>query len=118
MWFYIIIIYAYIYIYLNRGKSMRQYENEEILLHTSEFFKALSDYSRLKIVSSLLNNELCVSDICKKVEMSQTAVSYQLKLLRQMHLVKYRRSGQNVFYSIDDQHVYDIITKAIDHIKE
>ena len=50
--------------------------------------------------------------------MSQTAVSYQLKLLRQMHLVKYRRSGQNVFYSIDDQHVYDIITKAIDHIKE
>ena len=75
MWFYITIIYVYIRIYLNRGIIMRQYENEEILLHTSEFFKALSDYSRLKIVSSLLNNELCVSDICKKVGMSQTAAS-------------------------------------------
>ena len=97
---------------------MAKYDKDELLLRTSEFFKALSDYSRMKIVYALIKNELCVNDIVKEVDMSQTAVSYQLKLLRQMHLVKYRRSGQNVFYSIDDHHVYDIITKAIDHIKE
>ena len=97
---------------------MKKFDQDELILRTAEFYKALSDYSRFKIVYVLMSGEKCVSEIVEEVNMSQTAVSYQLKLLRQMHLVKYRRSGQNVFYSIDDQHVYDIITKAIDHIKE
>ena len=58
------------------------------------------------------------TDIEKIVEMSQTAVSYQLKILRQAHLVKYRRVGQNVYYSIDDEHVKDIVNLTITHIEE
>ena len=97
---------------------MPKYDQDELLLRLSEFFKALSDYSRMKIIYELLNGELCVNDIVKKVNMTQTAVSYQLKLLRQMHLVKYRRSGQKVLYSIDDEHVHQIINISIDHIEE
>ncbi|MDD7735874.1 MAG: metalloregulator ArsR/SmtB family transcription factor [Bacilli bacterium] len=97
---------------------MAKYDQDELLLRVSEFFKALSDYSRMKIVYALLNGELCVNDIVKEVNMTQTAVSYQLKLLRQLHLVKYRRVGQNVFYSIDDEHVHNIIKMSIDHIEE
>ena len=97
---------------------MAKYDKDELLLRTSEFFKALSDYSRMKIVYVLLKNELCVNDIVKEVDMSQTAVSYQLKLLRQMHLVKYRRDGQNIYYSIDDDHVYQVIQMSIAHIEE
>ena len=97
---------------------MTKYDHDELLLRVSEFFKALSDYSRMKIVYALLNGELCVNDIVKEVNMTQTAVSYQLKLLRQLHLVKYRRVGQNVFYSIDDEHVHNIIKMSIDHIEE
>ena len=67
---------------------MTKYDQDELLLRVSEFFKALSDYSRMKIVYALLNGELCVNDIVKEVNMTQTAVSYQLKLLRQLHLVK------------------------------
>ena len=97
---------------------MTKYDQDELLLRVSEFFKALSDYSRMKIVYALLNGELCVNDIVKEVNMTQTAVSYQLKLLRQLHLVKHRRVGQNVFYSIDDEHVHNIIKTSIDHIEE
>ena len=90
--------------------------NEELILRTAEFYKALSDYSRFKIVYCLLNGEKRVSEIMVEVNMSQTAVSYQLKLLRQMRLVKYRREGQSKYYSIDDQHVQDIINLTIDHM--
>ncbi len=97
---------------------MKKYDQDELLLRVAEFFKALSDYSRMKIIYALLKGELCVNDITKEVNMTQTAVSYQLKLLRQMHLVKYRRVGQNVYYSIDDHHVFDIIKMSIEHLEE
>lgn len=97
---------------------MRYNDKDELLLRTSEFYKVLSDYSRLKIVHSLLEGEKCVSDIEKEVDMSQTAVSYQLKTLRQVHLVKYVRRGQNIYYSIDDNHVKEIIDLTIIHINE
>ncbi len=106
-----------IYAYLG-GKYMPKYEKDELLLRVSEFYKSLSDYTRFKIVYALLEGEMCVGDIEKKVEMSQTAVSYQLKILRQSHLVKYRRVGQNVYYSIDDDHVKDIVNLTIEHIEE
>ena len=97
---------------------MPKFEKDEMLLRVSEFYKCLSDYTRFKIVYALLDGELCVGDIEKIVEMSQTAVSYQLKILRQAHLVKYRRVGQNVYYSIDDEHVKDIVNLTITHIEE
>lgn len=95
---------------------MKKIDQDELIIRTAEFYKALSDYSRFKIVYVLLSGEKCVREIVEQVNMSQTAVSYQLKLLRQMHLVKHRRSGQNIFYSIDDQHVYDIINLTFEHI--
>lgn len=91
-------------------------EKEELLLTTAEFYKALSDYSRFKIVYCLLNEEKCVTKIMSEVNMTQTAVSYQLKVLRQMRLVKYRRQGQSKYYSIDDKHVQDIINLTLDHM--
>ena len=95
---------------------MIEFDQDELVLRTAEFYKALSDFSRFKIVYSLMDGEKCVSEIIEKVNMSQTAVSYQLKLLRQMRLVKYRRQGQNIFYSIDDEHVFDIIKLTFEHI--
>ncbi len=95
---------------------MKMIDQDELLLRTAEFYKALSDYSRFKIVYCLLDKEKCVSEIIDDVNMSQTAVSYQLKLLRQMRLVKYRRQGKNKFYSIDDQHVHDIINLTLNHM--
>lgn len=95
---------------------MVEFDQDELVLRTAEFYKALSDFSRFKIVYSLMDGEKCVSEIIEKVNMSQTAVSYQLKLLRQMRLVKYRRQGQNIFYSIDDEHVFDIIKLTFEHI--
>ena len=97
---------------------MKKMSQDELLLLASEFYKALSDYTRFKIIYCLLNGERCVSDIEKEVNMSQTAVSYQLKLLRTAHLVKYRRSGQNVYYSIDDDHIKEIVDTTIEHILE
>ena len=97
---------------------MANFEQDELLLRASEFYKILSDYTRFKIVYALLDGPLCVSDIEKKVNMSQTAVSYQLKLLRTAHLVKYKRNGQNVIYSIDDHHIAEIINLTIEHITE
>lgn len=93
-------------------------KKEMLELRTSEFFKCLSDYSRFKIINALIDGELCVSDITEKVNMTQTAVSYQLKLLRSNHLVKYRREGQNIYYSIDDEHIKQIILIAYEHLME
>ncbi len=97
---------------------MNKTYDEKLLLEVSEFYKVLSDYTRLKIVYLLSEGEMCVSEIEAAIGMSQTAVSYQLKMLRQSHLVKYYRKGQNVYYSIDDEHVRQIINKTIEHIEE
>ena len=93
-------------------------DKDELLLRVSEFYKALSDFTRFKIVYALLDGEKNVNEIEKVVNMSQTAVSYQLKTLRQSRLVKYERRGQNVYYSIDDEHIKEVVSISLDHIKE
>lgn len=110
--------YANMRNYAYKGDCMKNLEKDELLLRASEFYKAMADFTRFKIIYALLNGERCVSDIESEVNMSQTAVSYQLKILRQAHLVKYRRSGQNVFYSIDDHHIKEIVDATIEHVKE
>jgi len=82
----------------------------------SEWFKILGDETRLKIVLSLMEKEICVCEICTAVELSQSAVSHQLKTLRNANLVKNRRDGKMVYYSIDDDHVSIIIKQALVHI--
>jgi len=89
---------------------------ENDIYELSEFFKNLSDFSRVKIITSLLKGEKCVQDIARDVEMSQTAVSYQLRILRHAKLVKTRRDGKMVFYEIVDDHVLKILEIAIEHI--
>lgn len=90
--------------------------SEDMVYMVTEFFKTMSDPTRMKIICALINDELCVQDISEAVGMSQTAVSYQLRILRGARLVKFRREKQMVYYSIDDDHVKDIINTSIEHL--
>lgn len=84
----------------------------------SNFFKVFSEPTRLKILFTILEKELCVHDITTIVGMEQSAVSHQLKFLRQAKLVKANRHGRNVFYQLDDDHVHKILTMGLTHLKE
>ena len=83
----------------------------------ASFFKVLGDETRVRIICALAEGEMCVSDISEILNVSQSAVSHQLKLLKIEGHVKSRRDGKNIYYSIDDEHVLDIIEKAISHIR-
>lgn len=80
------------------------------------FFKVLGDPTRMKLILALLNGPLCVNDLTNKLNMEQSAISHQLKLLKKARVLKSIKKGKNVFYSFDDQHVEDIISIAIDHL--
>jgi DNA-binding transcriptional ArsR family regulator len=82
----------------------------------AETFKALSDPSRVRIVSLLADAELCVCDLAAALEMSQSAVSHQLRTLRDMRLVRRRRDGRQIFYTLDDDHVADLFRRSLDHV--
>ena len=84
----------------------------------AELFKGFADPTRVRILWQLRNGELCVGDIAKAVELSQSAVSHQLRMLKQMHLIKYRRDGKNILYSLDDDHVHTILQTGLDHVLE
>ena len=84
----------------------------------ADFFKVFGDPTRIKILHALSLGELCVCDIAALLEMTQSAVSHQLRVLRQTKLVKLRRSGRTVYYSLDDSHIGDIIDKGLSHIHE
>jgi DNA-binding transcriptional ArsR family regulator len=82
----------------------------------AETFKALSDPTRVRIISILAHAELCVHDIAATLEMSHSAISHQLRTLRDLRLVKFRRQGRNIYYSLDDQHIQDLFRQGLDHI--
>ena len=84
----------------------------------SEVFKVFADPTRLKILFSLFNKELCVCDISEVVGMQQSAVSHQLRVLKNTNLVKYRREGKAIYYSLSDNHVKTIFAQAKEHIEE
>ena len=88
------------------------------LLELSDFFKIFSDSTRLKILFALDGEDLCVCEIADVLEMSSSAVSHQLKTLRQSNLIKGIRRGKNIYYSLADAHVRDIIEKALEHVEE
>lgn len=92
--------------------------HEELMYDVADLFKLFSDSTRIRILVSLFDNELCVGDIAAGLEMSQTAISHQLRILKQNHLVKYRREGKSMFYSLADNHVKTIINCALEHIEE
>lgn len=80
-----------------------------------QLFKLLGDPNRLRIVCALMGTEACVADLAQRVGMEQSALSHQLKNLKDASLVKSERRGQKVAYSLDDNHVYEIIVQALDH---
>ena len=84
----------------------------------ADLFKAFADSTRIKILLSLFDGERSVGDIVNEVGATQTAVSHQLRALKNSHLVKGRREGKNIFYSLDDEHVKIIINSAIEHVEE
>ena len=85
---------------------------------TAETFKILGDPTRLKIVLALMKEELCVCDLSALIGVSVSAISHQLRLLRNMRLVKNRKDGKMVYYSIDDLHIENIISETLVHINE
>ena len=89
--------------------------DKEILERIAELFKGFSDTTRVQILSMLVGGERCVNDIAQGIELSQSAVSHQLRILKQMHLVKYRREGKNVLYSLADDHVLTILQMGLEH---
>ncbi|MBQ4536525.1 MAG: winged helix-turn-helix transcriptional regulator [Lachnospiraceae bacterium] len=91
---------------------------EEELQDLAEFFKVFGDATRLKILYVLLCSEMCVLDIANILGMSQSAISHQLRVLKQMDLVKNRREGKAVFYSLADDHIVTILSQGLDHIEE
>ena len=98
-------------------KVQEQMLEEKQLSAVSEFFKVLGDETRMKIINALSHGELCVSDIAAALGMTQSAVSHQLKLLRMANQVKARREGKSIYYSLDDQHVIDILEEALTPIR-
>ena len=96
----------------------KNFLKEDEAYNLSEFFKVFGDNTRIKIIYALSMEEMCVCDISALLNMSQSAISHQLKVLRQAKLVKLRRDGKVVYYSLDDDHIDDIIKKALSHINE
>ena len=92
--------------------------DEELLFDVADLFKAFSDTTRIKILYALMERECSVSDIANVIGATQSAVSHQLRLLKQAHLVKFRRDGKSVIYSLADSHVYTMLAQGLTHICE
>jgi ArsR family transcriptional regulator len=90
--------------------------SSEQLSHISSFFKVLGDETRLRILYALYEKELYVNDLCAQLSMTKSAISHQLHLLKAEGLVRARREGKNVYYSLDDQHVVDILRVTQTHV--
>lgn len=91
---------------------------EEMLYDLAELFKVFGDTTRIKILCALFEEEMCVCDIAALLGMNQSAISHQLRVLKQARLVKYRKEGKVVYYSLDDEHVKRIFDQGLIHINE
>lgn len=91
--------------------------DEQKAVDLAELFKALSDPTRVKLIYTLINNELCVHDLCVVLGMTQSAVSHQLRYLRNVRMVKRRKEGKTVYYSIDDDHVKEVFLQTLKHLE-
>lgn len=92
--------------------------DEEILYDLAELFKIFGDSTRIRILYALFESEMCVCDIAQLLGMTQSAISHQLRCLKQSKLVKYRREGKTVFYSLADAHVRTIFDQGLEHVME
>lgn len=99
-------------------KVLMQQPDDEILYDLAELFKVFGDSTRIKILYVLFEAELCVYDIARLLNLTQSSVSHQLRILKNSKLVKFRREGKSIFYSLDDEHVRKIISMGMEHVEE
>ena len=90
--------------------------NEDLAYDLGDFFKIFGDPSRIKILYALLQKDMCVSELVNELGLNQSALSHQLRLLRQNDIVKFRRDGKMVIYSLDDEHVGILLRNGIEHL--
>ena len=103
----------------DKVRTVRQrMPEEERLKELADFYKVLADATRIKILWILLESEMCVCDIAQLLGMTQSAISHQLQVLKKSKLVKYRREGKTVFYSLADSHVRAILGQGMEHVTE
>ncbi|MDF2892176.1 MAG: transcriptional regulator, ArsR family [Clostridia bacterium] len=100
------------------NKAREIMPQEETLYDLAELFKVFGDTTRIKIICALFESEMCVCDIAALLCMNQSAISHQLRVLKQARLVKYRKDGKIVYYSLDDDHIKQIFDLGLIHIKE
>ena len=91
--------------------------DQETSIRLAETFKALGDPTRVRIISALCGGEMCVNDLAGMLEISQSAVSHQLRVLRNLHLVRPRKEGRSVYYALDDEHVLTLFAQGLDHVQ-
>jgi len=91
---------------------------DETIMSLAEFFKVFGDPTRLNILYALSISEMCVCDLAALLTMSQSAISHQLKVLRQARLIKYRRDGKVIYYSLDDDHIRQVFAQGLAHVNE
>lgn len=99
-------------------KIKKDLPSDEIIFDMAEIFKVFGDSTRMKIISALLEDELCVGDIAIITKSTPSAISHQLRVLKQSKLVKFRKEGKIVYYSLADEHVSEIYEKGREHVEE
>lgn len=99
-------------------KVKKTLPKDEILYDLAEFFKVFGDSTRIKIICALFESEMCVCDLAALLNVSQSAISHQLKTLKSARLVKYRRDGKVIYYSLDDEHVKHVFDEGLRHVSE
>ena len=92
--------------------------SESDTIELANLFKVFGDPTRVKIIQALMDNEMCVCDIAVLLDMTKSSISHQLRVLRQSHLVKYRKEGKVVYYSLDDDHVAQLLKQGLEHVRE
>lgn len=99
-------------------RVLEQQPQEEYLYDLAELFKVFGDTTRIRILYALFESELCVNDISQILKVSQSAISHQLRILKDAKLVRFRRQGKIIFYALDDDHVRNIIAMGMEHVEE
>ena len=105
-------------VHAHKNIKKRAISDDNTLYALADLFKVFGDPTRIRILYALSAQELCVCDIASVLDMTQSAISHQLRILKQMKLVKFRREGKTVYYSLADSHVETILNQGLDHVLE
>ena len=106
------------WVHTHKNIKKRAISDDNTLYALADLFKVFGDPTRIRILYALSAQELCVCDIASVLDMTQSAISHQLRILKQMKLVKFRREGKTVYYSLADSHVETILNQGLDHVLE